>query len=127
MTNPLSKVGHGLEHAVEAIIHETEKACTVGEKLIVILSDAKRLTPQFKDEIAKLVADVEPIGALIAPLVVAGGANVVLDAATIQPVLGHVVQLVRDFLSFLPTIEAEIHVIEGDVRAVPTVTIGPSP
>jgi hypothetical protein len=63
------------------------------------------------------VDDVKAIAGPLAPVVESGGENISADMAAIVPVVQDVMKLVKDFLAFLPSIEASLKKIGSDAAA----------
>jgi hypothetical protein len=88
----------------------------VGEDVFRVLTDANKLAPAFKTELAQLITDGEPIVAALAPIVASEGTNITLDLAAVAPVLADIRKLVADFVAFLPTLKQAVSDLEADVR-----------
>jgi hypothetical protein len=102
------------ETAGKDIEHVAEDVVGVGSDLLNLLTQAKQLAPAFKTELATLIADVEPIAAVLAPVIATGGENPLLDLAAVGPVLADLKKLIADFIAFLPTLELAIADVKAD-------------
>jgi hypothetical protein len=113
----LTGIGHGVEVAAKDIAKGAEEVLSVGAKVLRVIADVKAISPEFKHNLATLVDDAKAIAIPLAPVVASGGENVAADLAAIMPVTQDVMKLVRDFLAFLPSIEAALKKVEGDLMA----------
>jgi hypothetical protein len=126
MSNVLTDIGHGIKVGVEDIGKVAEDVITIGGKVIKVISELKALSPSFKQELSTLVNDVEKIAGPLAPVIASGGTNVAVDATALEPVVVDVIQLVKDFLSFLPTLDAAIKEIGGVIESAPATATAPA-
>ncbi|MGH7240129.1 MAG: hypothetical protein ACREHG_08705, partial [Candidatus Saccharimonadales bacterium] len=84
--------------------------------VIKAIEDAKALTPDFKSELASILSDAKAIAAPLGPAIAAGGTNVVLDVSALEPVITHVIDLVKDVIKFIPTLEAAVKELSADLE-----------
>jgi hypothetical protein len=117
MKSVLSEIGHGVEVAAKDMAKGTEEVLTVGAKVLRVIADVKAVSPEFKHNLARLVDDAKAIAVPLAPVLATGGENVAADLAAIVPVTQDVMKLVRDFLVFLPSIEAALKKVGSDLTA----------
>lgn len=111
----VSNIGHDLKTAGEDVIKGAELVGRIGGDVVKVIEDAKALTPEFKQELAKLVQDAEPLAATLAPVIASEGTDVGLDLAAVAPVLSDIKTLVADFVSFLPTLDKALAELKADV------------
>lgn len=116
MSNVLTDIGHGIKVGVEDIGKVAEDVITTADKVIKVIESVKALTPTFKAELGTLVSDVEKIAGPLAPVIASGGTNIAVDATALEPVVADVIKLVKDFVSFLPTIESAFKTIGADIE-----------
>jgi hypothetical protein len=116
MSNVFAGIGHGVEVAVKDVLHGAEEVLSVGGKVLKVISDVKALSPEFKSNLATLVDDAKAIAGPLAPVVASGGQNVVADLAALAPVTEDVLKLVRDFIAFLPSVEAALKKVGADLK-----------
>jgi hypothetical protein len=116
MSNVFAGIGHGIEVAVKDVLHGAEDVLSVGGKVLKVISDVKALSPEFKSNLATLVDDAKAIAGPLAPVVASGGQNVVADLAALAPVTEDVLKLVRDFIAFLPSVEAALEKVGADLK-----------
>ena len=116
MSNVFVEIGHGVEVAVKDVVKGAEDVLTVGGKVIKVISDVKAISPEFKANLATLVNDAKAIAVPLAPVVASGGENVVADLAALTPVVQDVMKLVKDFIAFLPSVEAALKTVNADVE-----------
>lgn len=112
-----SEIGHGVEVATKDIAKGAGEVLTIGAKVLKVIADVKAISPEFKHNLALLVDDAKAIAVPLAPVVASGGENVAADLAAIMPVTEEVMKLVRDFLAFLPAIEAALKKVDADLTA----------
>jgi hypothetical protein len=110
------EIGHGVETAVKDVVKGAEEVLTVGSKVLKVISDVKAMSPEFKSNLATLVDDAKAIAMPLAPVVAGGGENVAADLAALVPVTEDVMKLVKDFIAFLPSIEAALKKVAADVE-----------
>jgi hypothetical protein len=89
---------------------------SVGGKVLKVISDVKAMSPEFKSNLATLVDDAKAIAAPLAPVLAGGGQNVVADLAALAPVTEDVLKLVKDFIAFLPSVEAALKKVNADLK-----------
>lgn len=100
----------------EKVVHIIGDVVTEGEKVIKVIETAEKLSPQFKADLQTLVNDVKPIASAFAPALAAGGSNVVIDVTALIAVAPQLIELVKDFLSFVPSIEAAFGEVVSDLK-----------
>jgi hypothetical protein len=115
MNHVFVEIGHGVETAVKDVVKGAEEVLTVGDKVIKVISDVKAMSPEFRSNLAILVDDAKAIAMPLAPVVAGGGENVAADLAALVPVTKDVLKLVRDFLTFLPSVEAALKKVDADL------------
>jgi hypothetical protein len=115
MNNVFAEIGQGVEVAVKDVVHGAEEVLTVGGKVLKVIADVKAMSPEFKSNLATLVNDAKAIATPLAPVVASGGQNVVADLAALAPVTEDVLKLVKDFIAFLPSVEAALKKVAADV------------
>ncbi|HEY3991199.1 MAG TPA: hypothetical protein VGM02_18000 [Acidobacteriaceae bacterium] len=115
MTNVFAEVGHGIETAAKDVIKGAEDVLSVGSKVLKVISDVKAMSPEFKSNLATLVNDAKAIATPLAPVVASGGQNVAADLAALAPVTEDVMKLVKDFIAFLPSVEAALKTVAADI------------
>src|SRR6201992_675460 len=98
MSNVFVEIGHGVEAAVTDVVKGAEDALTIGGEVLKVISDAKG------------------IAIPLAPVVASGGENVAADLAALTPVVQDVMKLVKDFIAFLPSVEAALKTVYADVK-----------
>jgi hypothetical protein len=108
-------IGHGVEVAMKDVLQGAEDVLSVGGKVLKVISDVRAMSPEFKTNLAMLVDDAKAIAVPLAPVVAGGGENVAADLAALAPVTEGVLKLVRDFLAFLPSVEAALKKVSADV------------
>jgi hypothetical protein len=111
-----AEIGHGVAVAVKDVLQGAEDVLTVGGKVLKVISDVKAMSPEFKSNLATLVDDAKAIATPLAPVLASGGQNVVADLAALAPVTEDVVKLVRDFIAFLPSVEAALKKLDADFK-----------
>lgn len=111
------KVVHALETGSKDVLHVFTDVVDVGEKVIKVIEEVETLTPEFKSDLSVLVSDIKPIAVALAPAVAGGGENVTIDVTALISVAPAVVKLVKDFLSFIPALEAAVSALEKDATA----------
>lgn len=116
MSNPIETIGHDLKVAGVDVVRGVEYVGRVATDIVRVLSDARELSPAFKQEIATLVNDIEPMAVALGPAVASEGENIALDIAAVEPVLGAIKKVVVDFTNFLPTLRQAISAIKADVQ-----------
>ena len=117
MNNVFAEIGHGIEVAVKDVVKGAEDVLTVGGKVLKVISDVKAMSPEFKSNLATLVDDAKAIAAPLAPVVAGGGENIAADLAALAPVTKDVMKLVRDFIAFLPSVEAALKKVAADIES----------
>ncbi len=117
MNNVFAGIGHGVEVAVKDVLHGAKDVLSVGGKVLKVISDVKAMSPEFKSNLATLVDDAKAIAVPLAPVVAAGGENVAADLLALAPVTQDVLKLVKDFIAFLPSVEAALKMVEGDLTS----------
>jgi hypothetical protein len=115
MKNVLVEFGHGVEVAVKDVVKGAEDVLTVGAKVLRVISDVRAMSPEFKSNLATLLDDAKAIAIPLAPVVAGGGENVAADLAALMPVTTDVMKLVKDFIAFLPSIEAALKTVDADI------------
>jgi hypothetical protein len=116
MNHVLAEIGHGVEVAAKDIAKGAEEVLTVGAKVLKVIADVRAISPEFKSNLATLVDDAKAIAVPLAPVLAGGGENVAADVTAIVPVVEDVMKLVKDFVAFLPSIEAALKKVEGDFK-----------
>lgn len=116
MTDVFVEIGHGVEVAVKDVVKGAEEVLSVGAKVLKVISDVTAMSPEFKSHLATLVDDAKAIAGPLAPVVAGGGENVAADLAALAPVTKDVMKLVKDFIAFLPSVEAALKKIAADVE-----------
>ena len=117
MNQVFAEIGHGVEVAAKDIAKGATEVLTVGAKVIKVIADVGAMSPEFKSNLATLVDDAKAIAVPLAPVVASGGENVAADVAAILPVVGDVMKLVKDFLAFLPSMEAALKKVDADLAS----------
>ena len=115
MNRVLAEIGHGVAVAVKDVVQGAEEVLTVGGKVLRVISDVRAMSPEFKSNLAILVDDAKAIAVPLAPVVAGGGENVAADLAALAPATEGVLKLVRDFLAFLPSVEAALKKVNADM------------
>jgi hypothetical protein len=115
MNRVFVEIGHGLEVAAKDVVQGAENLLSLGGKVLKVISDVKAMSPEFKSNLAILVDDAKAIAMPLAPVVAGGGENVAADLAALVPVTEDVLKLVRDFLAFLPSVEAALKKVNADL------------
>jgi hypothetical protein len=115
MNDVFAEIGHGVEIAVKDVIKGAEEVLTVGGKVLKVISDVRAMSPEFKSNLATLVNDAKAIAIPLAPVLAGGGENVAADLAALVPVTEDVMKLVKDFIAFLPTVEAALKKVNVDL------------
>jgi hypothetical protein len=115
MNHVLAEIGHGVAVVVKDVVQGAEDVLTVGGKVLRVISDVRAMSPEFKSNLATLVDDAKAIAVPLAPVVAGGGENVAADLAALAPVTEGVLKLVRDFLAFLPSVEAALKQVNADL------------
>ena len=115
MDHVFAEIGHGVEVAVKDVVQGAEEVLTVGGKVLRVIADVRAMSPEFKSNLAILVDDAKAIAVPLAPVVAGGGENVAADLAALAPVTEGVLKLVRDFLAFLPSVEAALKKVNADM------------
>ena len=110
------EIGHGVEVAVKDVVKGAEDVLSVGGKVIKVIADVKAVSPEFKANLATLVDDAKAIAVPLAPVVASGGENVAADLVALTPVVKDVMKLVKDFITFLPSVEAALKTVYADVQ-----------
>lgn len=110
-------IGHGMETVAKDIAKGAEEVLTVGGKVLKVIADVKAISPEFKSNLATLVDDAKAIAIPLAPVLATGGENVAADLAALMPVTEDVMKLVKDFIAFLPSIEAALKKVDADLMA----------
>jgi hypothetical protein len=116
MTNIFVEIGHGVETAVKDVVKGAEDVLTVGGKVLKVIADVKAMSPEFKANLATLVDDVKAIAMPLAPVLAGGGENIPADLAALAPVTKDVMKLVKDFIAFLPSVEAALKTVAADIE-----------
>ena len=116
MNQVFAEVGHGFEVVAKDVAKGAEAVLTVGAKVLKVIADVRALSPEFKANLATLVDDAKAIAVPLAPVLASGGENVAADAVAIVPVMEDVMKLVKDFLAFLPNIEAALKKVDRDLQ-----------
>ena len=117
MTNIFVEIGHGVETAVKDVVKGAEDVLTVGGKVLKVISDVKAMSPEFKANLATLVDDAKAIATPLAPVLAGGGENIAADLVALAPVTKDVMKLVKDFIAFLPSVEAALKTVYADIEA----------
>jgi hypothetical protein len=116
MSNVFVEIGHGVETAVKDVAKGAEDVLSAGSKVLKVISDVNAMSPEFKANLATLVDDARAIAIPLAPVVASGGDNVAADLVALAPVVKDVMKLVKDFITFLPSIEAALKTVYADVE-----------
>ena len=111
------EIGHGMETVVKDVVRGAEEVLTVGSKVLKVIADVNAMSPEFKANLATLVDDAKAIAGPLAPVVAGGGENVAADLAALVPVTEDVMKLVRDFIAFLPSVEAALKQVAADMTS----------
>jgi len=117
MNHVFAEIGHGVEAAIKDAIKGAEDVLSVGGKVLKVISDVKAMSPEFKSNLATLVDDAKAIATPLAPVVAGGGENIAADLAALAPVTKDVLKLVRDFIAFLPSVEAALKKVAADMES----------
>lgn len=117
MSNFVTKALHGVEVAALDVVKAAETAVSLGAKVIRVVEDVRAMSPEFKTALAQLVNDAKAIAVPLGPVLASGGQNVVVDIAALEPVIVDIVKLIKDFVSFLPTLEEAVKKVGADVTA----------
>lgn len=115
MNQVFAEIGHGVEVVAKDVAKGATEALTVGAKVIKVIADVRAMSPEFKSNLAMLVDDAKAIALPLAPVVASGGENVAADVTAVVPVIEDVMKLVKDFLAFLPSIEAALKKVDADL------------
>jgi hypothetical protein len=118
MSNVFLEIGHGVEVAFKDVVKGAEDVLTVGGKVLKVISDVKAISPEFKANLATLVDDAKAIAIPLAPVVASGGENVAADLVALTPVVKDVMKLVKDFIAFLPSVEAALKTVDADIACM---------
>ena len=116
MNNVFAEIGHGVAVATKDVVKGAEDVLTVGGKVIKVIADVQAVSPEFKANLATLVDDAKAIAVPLAPVVASGGENVAADLVALTPVVKDVMKLVKDFITFLPSVEAALKTVYADVQ-----------
>ncbi|HEX6495381.1 MAG TPA: hypothetical protein VF018_07860 [Acidobacteriaceae bacterium] len=117
MNGVFAEIGHGVEVAVKDVLHGAEGVLTVGGKVLKVISDVKAMSPEFKSNLATLVDDAKAVAVPLAPVIAGGGENVAADLVALAPVTKDVLKLVKDFIAFLPSVEAALKMVDADLKS----------
>lgn len=109
-------IGHGVETAVKDVVKGAEEVLTVGGKVLKVIADVSAVSPEFKSNLATLVDDAKAIAVPLAPVIASGGENVAADLMALTPVVKDVMKLVKDFITFLPSVEAALKTVYADIE-----------
>lgn len=109
-------IGHGVETAVKDVVKGAEEVLTVGGKVLKVIADVSAVSPEFKSNLATLVDDAKAIAVPLAPVIASGGENVAADLVALTPVVKDVMKLVKDFIAFLPSVEAALKTVYADIE-----------
>jgi len=115
MNHVFAEIGHGVETVAKDIAKGAEEVLTVGGKVLKVIADVKAISPEFKSNLATLVDDAKAIAIPLAPVLASGGENIAADVAALMPVTEDVMKLVKDFIAFLPSIEAALKKVNADL------------
>ena len=116
MNNVFVEIGHGVETAVKDVVKGAEEVLSIGGKVLKVISDVRSVSPEFKSNLATLVDDAKAIAIPLAPVVASGGENVAADLVALAPVVKDVMKLVKDFITFLPSVEAALKTVYADIE-----------
>ena len=116
MSNVFVEIGHGVETAVKDVVKGAEEVLSVGGKVLKVIADVRAVSPEFKSNLATLVDDAKAIAVPLAPVVASGGENVAADLVALAPVVKDVMKLVKDFITFLPSVEAALKTVYADIE-----------
>ena len=116
MSNVFVEIGHGVETAVKDVVKGAEEVLSVGGKVLKVIADVRAVSPEFKSNLATLVDDAKAIAIPLAPVIASGGENVAADLLALAPVVKDVMKLVRDFITFLPNVEAALKLVYADIE-----------
>jgi hypothetical protein len=116
MNNVFVEIGHGVETAVKDVVKGAEEVLSIGGKVLKVISDVRSVSPEFKSNLATLVDDAKAIAIPLAPVVASGGENVAADLLALAPVVKDVMKLVKDFITFLPSVEAALKTVYADIE-----------
>lgn len=115
-----NKVENFFKAAPKETVVVIDDVISYGEKVLAIIKEVEELTPGFQADLKQLVDDVKPIAVALAPVIATAGKDPVADFAALAPVTTNVIRLVKDFLSFVPTIEAAYKELVGTVESPST-------
>jgi hypothetical protein len=116
MSNIFTEIGHGVEIAVKDVVKGAEEVLSVGGKVLRVIADVSAVSPEFKSNLATLVDDAKAIAIPLAPVIASGGENVAADLVALSPVVKDVMKLVKDFITFLPSVEAALKTVYADIE-----------
>ena len=116
MSNVFVEIGHGVETAVKDVVKGAEEVLSVGGKVLKVIADVRAVSPEFKSNLATLVDDAKAIAIPLAPVIASGGENVAADLVALAPVVKDVMKLVKDFITFLPNVEAALKMVYADIE-----------
>lgn len=116
INNVFVEIGHSVEVAVKDVVKGAEDVLTIGGKVLKVIADVKAISPEFKANLATLVDDAKAVATPLAPVLATGGENVAVDLAALTPVVKDVMKLVKDFIAFLPTVEAALKTVNADIH-----------
>jgi hypothetical protein len=116
MSNVFVEIGHGVETAVKEVVKGAEEVLSVGGKVLKVIADVRAVSPEFKSNLATLVDDAKAIAIPLAPVIASGGENVAADLVALAPVVKDVMKLVKDFIAFLPSVEAALKTVYADIE-----------
>jgi hypothetical protein len=74
------------------------------------------MSPDFKKGLATIASDAKAIAAVLTPVVVSGGTNVVVDLSALEPAVADIITLVKDVVAFLPVLESSLSKIKADIQ-----------
>ncbi len=116
MSNVFVEIGHGVEIALKDVVKGAEEVLSVGGKVLKVIADVRAVSPEFKSNLATLVDDAKAIAIPLAPVIASGGENVAADLVALSPVVKDVMKLVKDFITFLPSVEAALKTVYADIE-----------
>jgi len=116
MSNVFAEIGHGVEIAVKDVVKGAEEVLSVGGKVLKVIADVRAVSPEFKSNLAMLVDDAKAIAVPLAPVIASGGENVAADLVALAPVVKDVMKLVKDFITFLPSVESALKTVCADIE-----------
>ena len=109
MANKVLAFFENAEKKTEVVAVDVAKGSADAIKL---LFDVKALSPAFKAAVSQLITDAEDIATASVSAGSQSGVNVVADIAVATATS----KLVKDFIAFLPVLEADAKLLAADVK-----------